>query len=281
MIGHIKIDRKIQKWEWYQDSKMVHLFIHLLLNASYKDSKFRGIPIKRGQLITGRLKLSADVGLSERAVRTCLNHLKKTKEITIQSTSKYSIITICKYDIYQSFDNNYDQQFDQQTTNNSTKYRPSTDQQVTTSNNTNNINNKEIERKEGVAPHPPPDSVVGYKHLPDGRSYIDREVFFTQEDFNGLPEDKNKSTLDLIKITKKAELTSDEVDGLWGAFKNLNLTFQKPYRNKDDVYNHFANWACGRTFRKLTPQKTEAKKNKDDKPENKGLNLKNVADRYD
>lgn len=102
MIGHIKIDRKILNWEWYSDYKMVHLFIHLLIKANYKDNTWQGISVNRGQLITSVEKLSENTGLTTSQTRTCLNHLQNTGEIAIKTTNKYSVVTICKYDTYQS-----------------------------------------------------------------------------------------------------------------------------------------------------------------------------------
>jgi len=102
MVGHIKIDRKILNWEWYSDYKMVHLFLHLLIKANYKDNKWQGRLIKRGQLITGINKLSGSTGLSVSQTRTCLSKLQTTGEIATEMTNKYTIITICKYDTYQS-----------------------------------------------------------------------------------------------------------------------------------------------------------------------------------
>ena len=99
--GWIKMHRKLLEWEWYTDSKIVHLFVHLLLKANHKDSKYRGMIIKRGQLITGRKLLSIETGMSERNIRTCLDRLKTTNELTIKATNKYSIVTICNYEIYQ------------------------------------------------------------------------------------------------------------------------------------------------------------------------------------
>lgn len=133
--GHIKIDRRILNWEWYSDSNMVHVFLHLLLTANYSDSRFQGILIKRGQVLIGRLKLATALGLSERQIRTCLEKLKSTNEISIKTTNKFSIVTICKYDSYQSNSRQIDQQIDQQPDQQSTTDRPSIDQQPTTSKN--------------------------------------------------------------------------------------------------------------------------------------------------
>ena len=116
ITGHITIERKILNWEWYTDQNVFHLFMYFLLKANWKDSNWRGIKICRGQLITGRMKISTDTGLTERQIRTCMDKLKSTNEITVKSTSKYSVITICKYDSYQDKTSNSDQQKVQQTT---------------------------------------------------------------------------------------------------------------------------------------------------------------------
>lgn len=131
MEGWIKIHRKFSDWEWFNISEMVHLFIYLLINANHQDGEWRGIVVKRGQILTGLNSLNENTKISVQTLRTCLKRLEKTKEINIQSTNKYSIITICKYDDYQS---------EQQTTNKQTNKRSTNNQQST--------NNKQ-ECKEG------------------------------------------------------------------------------------------------------------------------------------
>ena len=130
MEGWLKLYRKIVEWEWSNDPHMVSLFIHLLSRANHKPSKWRGETIDRGQLLTGRKQLSEWTGISERSIRTCLKKLKTTSELTIKTTNKFSIITICNYDKYQ-----------QQPTTTSTNQTPTTDQQPTTSKNINNKKN--------------------------------------------------------------------------------------------------------------------------------------------
>ncbi len=215
MVGHIKIDRKILNWGWYTDHKTFHLFLYLLLKANWKDGNWKGNEIKRGQLITGRLKMSADTGLSEREIRTSLKRLATTKEITQKTTSKFSIITICKYDVYQSFESQNDQQPDQQTTSNLTNKRPANDQQTTIK---NNIINKEGNKKEF-------------------------NTFPLPENFNGLPEIKIGSVVQLFKITKQVEVSNEDVKGLWEIFKEQSLTGKKYYGNEDEVYSHFISWS--------------------------------------
>lgn len=120
-------------WEWYNDSVVKDVFLHLLLSANHKDNKYKGIEIKKGQLLTGRLKLASDLNLTEMQIRTALKKLKSTNEITIKTTSKYSIISIKNWDKYQQ-DN---QQDNQQITNK----QPTNNQQITTNNNEKNDKN--------------------------------------------------------------------------------------------------------------------------------------------
>ena len=74
--------------------------------------------IKRGQLITGRKALAAQTGLSERQIRTALDHLKSTNELTIKSTNKFSLITIVNCGKFQDVQSDIDQQVDQRPTSN-------------------------------------------------------------------------------------------------------------------------------------------------------------------
>lgn len=103
--GWIKIHRKLLEWEWADDPNMVALWIHLLLNANLTDKKYRGKTIPRGSFKTSLNELSAETGLSKRNLRTCLERLKSTHEVTQQTTHEYSIITICKFDTYQLINN--------------------------------------------------------------------------------------------------------------------------------------------------------------------------------
>lgn len=120
MAGWIKIFNKFLLWEWFEKAEMVQLFLYFLLSANYKDNTWRGVKVKRGELLTSREKISKDLGLTERQVRTCLNRLQTTGEITIKATNRYSIITICKYEEYQSDKIDMRPQNDQQTTDRAT-----------------------------------------------------------------------------------------------------------------------------------------------------------------
>lgn len=131
MEGWVKVHRAMRDWEWKKDPFMVALFMDLLLKANYKDTRFEGMEIKRGQLVTSLRALSEDTGLTIRQVRTCLSKLEKTNEITQKSTHKFTLLTIVNFDKFQSNDEE------------ATNERHSSDTQATTSKNIKNIRNKE------------------------------------------------------------------------------------------------------------------------------------------
>jgi hypothetical protein len=102
MNGYIIIDKRILDWTWYKSTNERTIFIHLLITANYENKTWRGIKVNRGQLITSYKSLSNQTGLSLTSCRTSLMNLKLTGEITSQSTNRFTIITICKYDDYQN-----------------------------------------------------------------------------------------------------------------------------------------------------------------------------------
>lgn len=139
MSGWVKLHRKIEDWEWYQDSKMVHLFVHMLLKANHDKKCWKGIEVLPGQFISGRLKLSEETGISEQTIRTCIKRLKSTSELTIKTTNKYSVFTLKNWNFYQS---------ENELTSKLTNNQPTTNQQLTTNKNDKN----EKKRNRGFSP---------------------------------------------------------------------------------------------------------------------------------
>jgi hypothetical protein len=100
--GFIKTYRSLLNWEWYQNSNVKVVFLHLLLKANHSNQRWQGNLIKRGQLITSYEHLSQELGdLSVMQVRTALDKLKLTGEITSESNNLFTIITINNYGAYQ------------------------------------------------------------------------------------------------------------------------------------------------------------------------------------
>jgi len=137
------------EWEWFSDSNTFHLFAYLLIKASYKESRFNGREMKVGQAVFGLHQANKDTGISVQSLRTSINRLKSTNEITVESTNKFSIVTILNYSRYQNIENDINIQDNNQTN------KPSTSNQQAT----NNIQEVKKERSKEI---PDFDSVKGF-----------------------------------------------------------------------------------------------------------------------
>jgi len=129
--GYFPLWRKIVDWGWYQDSVTKSVFLHLLLLANHEERYFKGHKVLPGQCVIGRKKLSLDLGISEQQCRGALNKLKSTNEITIKSTSRFSIATLNNY--YKYLPKEYEKI--KKTTSQRTNKQPTDNQQATTPNN--------------------------------------------------------------------------------------------------------------------------------------------------
>ncbi|ABB23686.1 hypothetical protein [Pelodictyon luteolum] len=99
--GWVKLHRQMAQWEWYTDANTFRVFMHLLILVNHSDTTWRGIPVLRGQVLTGLNRLSQDLKLSVQQIRTAIARLVSTGEITNSSTCRYRVITICNYESYQ------------------------------------------------------------------------------------------------------------------------------------------------------------------------------------
>lgn len=118
MDGWIKIYRKLKDWEWYQDSNVVHVFIHLLLSAPFADTRKRGTAYKAGQIVTSLVLLAAELDKSYPTILRCIKILTESGAIDTKSTNKKTIITIRNFAKYQQdkapcYKNNLEQDLEQ------------------------------------------------------------------------------------------------------------------------------------------------------------------------
>ena len=47
----IRAYRSLMDWEWYRDGNTMRVWMHLLLKAEYQDREYRGVVIRRGQVL--------------------------------------------------------------------------------------------------------------------------------------------------------------------------------------------------------------------------------------
>ena len=146
-LGYIKVYRSLQDKGYYKNSAFVHLWIHLLMCATYQSKEYvingEIEYLQPGQFITSRRRLSIDTGLEESKVERILNVLKTEHQIEQQGKSKFRIISIVNWDKYQNGEQQNELQMNSKRTAN--------EQQV------NTINKDKKEKKANKAPLPLPD----------------------------------------------------------------------------------------------------------------------------
>lgn len=130
---YIKLFRKMLTWEWYGDTNTFRLFMHILLKANYEPSRYRGHEIGAGECVFGRKKWAKELKLSEQEIRTAMNHLKATGEITTKATNRFTVIHLEKWEFWQIGEG--------KATKKLTNNQPTINQQLTTSKESKNIKN--------------------------------------------------------------------------------------------------------------------------------------------
>lgn len=118
-MGFVKLSNNLSDWAWYNDNNTLAVYIRLLMGAVWQDACYQNAKLKRGQAATTIPKIAEQSGLTIQQTRTVLNRLKSTGKITVENTSKFSIITLNDYDcdIGSNSQNNSPSTDEQQPTN--------------------------------------------------------------------------------------------------------------------------------------------------------------------
>lgn len=103
--SYIKLSRKIINWPWFKDPKVLQMFLYLLLIANFAESEENGFKIHRGQIYKSISLIADKMDITRRQAEYAIKKLVSTGEIKYQPMGQRSLITIVKYDRYQSFGN--------------------------------------------------------------------------------------------------------------------------------------------------------------------------------
>ena len=148
MDGWLKLYRSILDSAVFQDAEVLKVWIWLLCSVAFEqhDTICYGkvIHLKPGQIATGRKKIAQCTDLNETKVYRALTALKSLGNIEINSTNKYSIITVVKWDKYQ--DENGKRTANEQQTNSKT----TTDEQQDNSKRTQHKNGKNGKKEKNI-----------------------------------------------------------------------------------------------------------------------------------
>ena len=124
-----KLFRKIKEWEWYQDHITKAVYLHCLIEARTVDKSYRGEMLEKGTFVTTSSGLAADLNLSRQQVRTALDKLVSTNNITKTATNKNLIIKVVNWEYYQDKKGNSNHQNNQQVNQQITNKQPTNNQQ--------------------------------------------------------------------------------------------------------------------------------------------------------
>ena len=105
MEWFIQLHKKICDWEWYTHIPTKVLFFHILLKCNFKEAKWRGKVVKPWEFITSIEHLSLETWLSRQQIRTAIQKLKETGEITHYSTNEYTTLALNNWESYNTPDN--------------------------------------------------------------------------------------------------------------------------------------------------------------------------------
>lgn len=134
MAGWVKLHRDIESWEWVDDAFVYWVFTRMVLMANFEPRRWQGIEIPRGSFVTSYANLALKFKCGVQKIRTALDKLKLTHEITIKTTTNYSIISIVNYDRYN--DDNI------QNNNQITNEQQTDNKRLTTTKELKNLKNK-------------------------------------------------------------------------------------------------------------------------------------------
>ncbi|EHG7888883.1 DNA replication protein [Citrobacter braakii] len=106
-MGFVYLHRQFMDSKLYKDSQAVHLWLHLILKANHADTvvmtDIGEMIVGRGQMITGRPTLVMETFIPDNKVRSLLRTFESKGMIKTESKErKFSLITICKYDDFQT-----------------------------------------------------------------------------------------------------------------------------------------------------------------------------------
>jgi hypothetical protein len=120
--GYVRLWRKSIESGWLKNPNLWVFWCWCLMKASHKERDvvigFQQVHLMPGDFIFGRKKASEELAMSEQTIRTCIETLKKLKNLTIKVTNKYSVVSIVNWSIYQDEEIGINQQINQQLTNN-------------------------------------------------------------------------------------------------------------------------------------------------------------------
>lgn len=111
--GCVLIARSLDESDIFQNEKWLKVWIWCLIQANHKGKNVpvnigrakTSVWVDRGQFIFGRNKAAEKLGMKPSTVRNIMEKLDDLGNLDIKPDNHCSIVTICDYDFYQTFEN--------------------------------------------------------------------------------------------------------------------------------------------------------------------------------
>ena len=183
-----------------KNANLLQLFIYCLLKANHQENEFIFggdlMKIKRGEFISGRFEIAKALNMNPSSVYKNLKKLQLLGYISLNSNNKNTLITIVKYDSYQSTVTTKEQQSNNKVT---TKEQQSN----TSKNDKNEYNEKSEEQTAPEISEPPSPPKNNYNIIPPKMEWVkerflelkykdDSEMFFNFYESKGWKIGKDK-----------------------------------------------------------------------------------------
>ena len=103
--GWVKLHRGLLEHGIFRDAAVLQVWMYLLLRASYREQKLaigrQVIFLQPGQLLYGRKAVSEKLSMGEGKLRGIMEMLEQSGSITVESSNRYSVVTIVNWMEYQ------------------------------------------------------------------------------------------------------------------------------------------------------------------------------------
>ena len=88
---YIRLYRSFLNWQFYSDRNVKDVYLHCLLSANFKPKNWKGEIIGRGSFVTTYKKLSEELGMSPQEIRTAINKLIDSNDLTKKTTTNIQL----------------------------------------------------------------------------------------------------------------------------------------------------------------------------------------------
>ncbi len=179
----IKLHRSILDSVVFSDAEVLRLWIYFLCNASVENRETIAsgtvVKLKRGQLITGRKKLSQALGITESKIYRTMKMLEDEQCITTETNNRFTIITLVNWAKFQDTPKSLN---NRRTANRTTHEQQANNRRTTGEHYIKNVKNIENVKNECVEPTAPAHTHTS--ETPLRGSY--KNILLSDEEFEAL-----------------------------------------------------------------------------------------------